>query len=123
METLDARHTDDRLQTTSTPEQLDKSLRRIDEQARATLDEQGVNALFLALGMLHYTESADSDELFKAPLVLVPIELTRQLARSGYGFRATDDDPLVNPALTEYLHREFGIVLPDLPDTNTIPDD
>jgi hypothetical protein len=82
-----------------------------------------VNALFLALGMLHYTESADSDELFKAPLVLVPIELTRQLARSGYGLRATDDDPLVNPALTEYLHREFGIALPDLPDTNTIPDD
>ena len=122
-ETLDARHTDDLLQTASTPEQLDKSLRRIDEQARATIDEQGVNALFLALGMLYYKESADSNELFKAPLMLVPVELTRRSARSGYVLKATDDDPLVNPALTEYLRRGFGITLPELPDSSTISDD
>jgi very-short-patch-repair endonuclease len=122
-ETLDARHTDDVLQTRSTPEQLDKSLRRIDEQARAVIDEQGVNALFLALGMLQYTESADSNEVFKAPLVLVPVELTRRSARAGYVLKATDDDPLVNPALAEYLQRGFGVVLPDLPDASTMPDD
>jgi very-short-patch-repair endonuclease len=122
-ETLDTRHTDDVLQTLSTPEQLDKSLRRIDEQARAIIDEQGVNALFLALGILHYKESADSDELFKAPLVLVPAELTRKSARAGYVLKATDDDPLVNPALSEYLQRGFGIALPELPDSSTIPDD
>ncbi len=122
-ETLDARHTDDLLQTASSPEQLDKSLRRIDEQARATIDEQGVNAFFLALGMLYYKESADSNELFKAPLVLVPVELTRRSARSGYVLKATDDDPLVNPALTEYLRRGFEITLPELPDSSTISDD
>lgn len=97
-ETLDARHTDDLLQTASTPEQLDKSLRRIDEQARATIDEQGVNALFLALGMLYYKESADSNELFKAPLMLVPVELTRRSARSGYVLKATDDGPACQPS-------------------------
>jgi uncharacterized protein DUF4011/AAA domain-containing protein len=107
----------------STPEQLDKSLRRIEEQARAIIDEQGVNALFLALGMLHYTESADSDVSFKAPLVLVPVELTRRSARAGYVLKATDDDPLVNPALAEYLQRGFGVVLPDLPDASTVSDD
>ncbi|MBI3301058.1 MAG: DUF4011 domain-containing protein, partial [Deltaproteobacteria bacterium] len=122
-ETLDTRHTDDLLQTTSTPEQLDKSLRRIDEQARTIIDEQGVNALFLALGMLHYKESTDSNELFKAPLVLVPVELTRKSARSGYVVKAADDDPIVNPALIEYLCRGFGIILPDLPDLSTISDD
>ena len=36
----------------ATPEALDKSLRRLDEQARATIDEQGVNVLFLALGFM-----------------------------------------------------------------------
>jgi len=51
-----------------------ETFRRIDEQARATIDEQGVNALFLALGMLYYKESADSNALFKAPLMLVPVE-------------------------------------------------
>jgi len=45
--TLDDRHTDEWLQTAATPEVLDKSLRRLDEQARSTIEEQGVNTLFL----------------------------------------------------------------------------
>ena len=36
--TLDPRHTDDVLQTTSTAENLDKSLRRLDEQARLSIE-------------------------------------------------------------------------------------
>ena len=119
---LDDRHTDDQLQTTSQAEALDKSLRRIDEQARLSIEEQGVNPLFLALGMLHYVESVDSDQVFRAPLVLVPVELTRKSARSGYQIRATDEEPMVNPALAEYL-RQYSLTLPDLPDSNNIPDD
>ncbi|HEU4584982.1 MAG TPA: DUF4011 domain-containing protein, partial [Gemmatimonadaceae bacterium] len=112
--TLDARHTDDVLETLATPEALDKSLRRLDEQARATIEEQGVNVLFLALGMLHYTESAESDVVLRAPLVMVPVSLERKSARTGYTIEATDDDAIVNPALAEYLRREYGVTLPDL---------
>ena len=54
---LEERHTDNQLQTTAQAEALDKSLRRLDEQARMSIEEQGVNPLFLAIGMLHYTES------------------------------------------------------------------
>ena len=119
---LDERHTDDQLQTTAQAEALDKSLRRLDEQARLSMEEQGVNPLFLAIGMLHYTESVDSQQVFKAPLVLLPVELTRKSARSGYQIRATEEEPLVNPALVEYL-RSYSISLPELPDSSTIPDD
>ncbi|MDQ3753221.1 MAG: DUF4011 domain-containing protein, partial [Acidobacteriota bacterium] len=66
-ESLDARHTDDMLQTASTPEALDRSLRRLEEQARSVIEEQGVNALFLSLGMLHYKESDSSAEVLRAP--------------------------------------------------------
>jgi very-short-patch-repair endonuclease len=120
---LDERHTDEWLQTTSTPEALDRSLRRIDEQARLTLEEQGVNTLFLTLGMLNYVEAVDSEQTFRAPLVLLPVELSRKSARSGYVLHAAEDEPLVNPALVEYLRRDFGIGLPQLPDSNVIPDD
>jgi very-short-patch-repair endonuclease len=113
---LDARHTDDLLQCAATPELLDKSLRRLDEQARSTIEEQGVNALYLALGMLQYHESKDSRELFRAPLLLVPVELTRKSARAGYTVKAADEDPMINPTLTEYLRVNYGIVLPDLPE-------
>src|SRR5262249_1283767 len=54
--------------------------------------------------------------------VLIPVELTRKSVRSGYVVKATDDDPIVNPALTEYLRRGFGIILPELPDLSTISD-
>jgi hypothetical protein len=121
--TLGERHTDEWLQTALAPEALDKSLRRLDEQARLALDEQGVNTLFLALGMLHYAESDDAaGPVLRAPLVLVPVELTRKSARAGYQLRATDDDPLVNPALAEYLRRTSGVRLPDLPDAGTLGD-
>jgi very-short-patch-repair endonuclease len=119
---LHERHRDDTLQTTAAPELLDRSLRRIDEQARETVEEQGVNALFLALGMLHYREKG-ADDVFRAPLVLLPVRLARKSAAAGYTLHATDDDPIVNPALAEYLRREHAIVLPDLPDPSTIADD
>ncbi|HEX2190235.1 MAG TPA: DUF4011 domain-containing protein, partial [Longimicrobiaceae bacterium] len=119
---LHARHTDDALQTTADPEALDKSLRRIDEQARVSIEEQGVNTLFLALGMLHYRETPDAKDTLRAPLVLLPVALQRGSARAGYTLRATDDDPIVNPALAEYLLRTHGVTLPDLPDLTDLPE-
>ncbi len=121
---LDARHTDDVLQTTADPEALDKSLRRIDEQARVSLEEQGVNTLFLALGMLHYREAPEAKErtFLRAPLVLLPVALSRGNARAGYVLRAAEDDPIVNPALAEYLKRTHGVTLPELPDLTDLPD-
>ncbi|MBX7223290.1 MAG: DUF3320 domain-containing protein [Blastocatellia bacterium] len=114
---LAVRHTDDALQTTAQPEQLDKSLRRIAQRALESLEEQGVNTLFLALGMLHYREPGEPQVDYRAPLVLVPVELNRKSARSGYTVRMTDEEPIVNPALVEYLRRN-GVNLPTLPDSS-----
>lgn len=120
---LGEQRTDDWLQTASKPEALDKSLLRLDEQARASIEEQGVNTLFLALAMLHYKESPASDVTLKAPIVLLPVELSRKSVRSGYSIRATDDEPMVNPALVELLRQQYGITLPSLPDSQTISED
>ncbi|HEX2211481.1 MAG TPA: DUF4011 domain-containing protein, partial [Longimicrobium sp.] len=122
-EKLAAKHRDDVLQTTSPPDRLDLSLRRIEEQARETQEEQGVNTLFLTLGMLHYRQSKDSGQVFRAPLVLLPVALTRASAGAGYTVSVTDDDYILNPALAEYLRRDFGVALPLLPDPAEIPDD
>lgn len=120
--TLGEKHTDEWLQTASKPEALDKSLRRLDEQARASIEEQGVNTLFLGLAMLHYKESADSDIVLKAPIVLLPVALSRKSVRSGYSISATDDEPMVNPALAELLRQQYGIALPALPDSQAVAD-
>lgn len=115
-------HTDDFLQTSSIPEKLDKSLRRIEEQSRLSQEEQGVNTLFLALGILRYSESADSREFFKAPLILVPAELERRSARAGYTLKQSDDEIIINPSLVEYLRRNFNLSLPELPDSDSLAD-
>lgn len=122
-DTLPANYTDDLLQTNATSENLDKSLRRIDEQARSIIEEQGVNALYLSLGMLHYTESKDSEIVFKAPLILVPVEIDRSSVNEGFKVSATDEEVIVNPSLSEYLHQNFLISLPEIPDSSEIPDD
>jgi very-short-patch-repair endonuclease len=116
------RRTTNVLQTQLNEEQLDRSLRRLDEQTRLALEEQDVNILFLALGMLRYKESVDSSEVFQAPLILVPVELSRKTSRSGYVLGSSGDDPMVNPALLEYLRRTFSIALPELPDAASLGD-
>ena len=113
-ESLTDKYTDEFLQTNSSAEKLDKSLRRLEEQARTIVEEQGVNALFLALGMLHYKESKDSEIFFKAPLILVPVELHRKSAREGFVIKATDEEIVVNPSLIEYLQRDYKIALPEI---------
>lgn len=121
---LDARHRDDVLQTSSPAEKLDRSLLRLEELARSTIEEQGVNALFLALGMLHYKDAKEEGEaLLKAPLVLLPVALQRKSARAGFTVRIAEEDPLVNPALAELLRRNWGITLPELPDLADIATD
>ncbi len=120
--TLADQYTDDFLQTAHAPENLDKSLRRLEEQARLATEEQGVNSLFLALGMLNYAESDNSKEIYKAPLVLVPVELTRKSARAGYTIKITEDETIVNLSLAEHLRRNHGIALPEIPDAHSLSD-
>ena len=114
-DSLPVMHLDTVLQTSLEPEALDRSLRRIEEQARLSLEEQGVNTLFLALGLLQYTEAEASDEIFKAPLVLLPVSLRRESARSPFALTVGDDEPMVNPALAELLRRQHNLALPELP--------
>lgn len=111
------------LQVSLDTEKLDRALRRLDEQTRLAIEEQGVNILFLALGMLHYKESADSSEIFKAPLVLLPVEISRKSSNTGYVVTSSGDEPIVNLALTEYLRRSYGISLPELTDSASMNED
>lgn len=121
--TLGDQYTDEFLQTNAFSEKLDTSLRRLEEQARSSQEEQGINSLFLALGMLQYADSDDSKEFYKAPLILVPVILERRSARTGYTIKTTDDETIVNPSLAEFLRRNHGINLPEIPDSGNIPED
>ena len=78
--------------------------------ARTSIEEQGVNTLFIALGMLSWSDPATPEEFHRAPILLVPVELTRQSAAEGFRLRYSGDDVSPNHCLIEFL-KQFGITL------------
>jgi very-short-patch-repair endonuclease len=122
-EGLDPKHTDDRLQTNLSRVELDKVLRNLQQMAQTSLDEQGVNTLFLSLGMLRYRDVDDSNRELLAPIILLPVKLNRGSVREPFALSVGDDEPATNPALVEMLRHEYGIVMPELPSADQIADD
>ena len=113
-EKLADKHVDIHLQTNLIKEQLAKNLFRIHSSAASVMEEQGYNVLFLAVGFLEWYEAASSDIKIKAPLVLIPIELTRPSVKGIYKLNYNEDAILLNPALKQKLNLDFGINLDDI---------
>ena len=109
---LPDRYTDTKLQTSLSREELNRRLRRMYSKARTILEEQGINTLYLALGMLTWYESENSQEERNAPLILIPVELYRDNIRTRYKLRYTGEDIGFNISLQERLTREFAVQLP-----------
>jgi very-short-patch-repair endonuclease len=98
------------------PEAMAKRLLAIYRDARTAEEEQGINILFLAVGFLRWYEDDKSDVVREAPLVLVPVSLSRDPRHSTFDLRARDEDIATNQAIQERLRTDFGVLLPDLPD-------
>ena len=114
------RHKDLRLQTVYASAQLQTRLLATYHAARTSLEEQGVNSLYLALGMLSWSEEDNGDKFCRAPLILIPVELERSDARDRFHLKYTGEDLGENVSLAEKLKQGFGIrSFPELPD----PDD
>ena len=101
---------DGRLQTALNEDKLRKVLTRLYRESRASIEEQGFNTLYLALGMLSFTTPEDPAG-FRAPLLLLPVEILRPGARAPFRLKAYDDEPQVNPALVLKLTSDHGIDL------------
>ncbi|MGO8673698.1 MAG: DUF3320 domain-containing protein, partial [Capsulimonadaceae bacterium] len=77
--------------------------------ARVSMEENGANTLYLALGMLVWYETPASTRPRRSPIVLVPAEIIRKSIQSGFILRAGDDEPQVNVTLIEMLRQDFDI--------------
>lgn len=111
--------TDTKLQTNETELNLQHRLLNTYYDARTSIEEQGVNVLYLSLGMLHWYEAGNSRELHKAPLVLIPVSLDRSSARERFRLRYTLEEMGANISLQAKMKADFGIIIPDMPE----PDD
>ncbi len=115
-----ARHVDLRLQTRLTSEGLQKRLFDIWYDARTLEEEQGVNILYLALGLLRWFDNENSDVVRHAPLVLLPVMLERSSAADKFKLKARGEPPSPNLTLQAKMKAEFGIVVDDFVDEDEL---
>ena len=101
--------------TSLTEQQSSRALYNLRSRARSALEEQGVNVLFVALGMLHWIDPA-TNESIRSPLLLVPVALNREALRKPYTLSMLEDDLVLNPTLAHKLETDFALKLPDIPD-------
>ncbi len=118
--TPDPRHVDHRLQTRLSSERLQARLLSISYDALTFEQEQGVSILYLAMGFLVWYESPSSDKARYAPLLLIPVELTRQTAASRFHLKYREEDVTTNLSLQAKLMAEFGIMLPEVPEIDEL---
>ncbi|ALD22075.1 DUF3320 domain-containing protein [Hymenobacter sp. DG25A] len=103
---------DNKLQTAEPLAKLESRLLNTYYTARTSLEEQGVNILYLALGMLTWYEAESSAEPRLAPLVLVPVLLERGTAAERFKLRYTGAEVEGNLSLQARLRAGFGLALP-----------
>ena len=93
---------------------LEQSLKYIHRKAKISLEENGANTLYLAIGFLRWYESELSEKPRYAPLILLPVDIIKKVVERTYVIRLRDEDPQINVTLLELLRQDFGITIPGL---------
>ena len=103
--------------------ELQKTLKALRYRAKTSVEEQGINTLYLTFGMLKWKEHEDSSQEFSSPVILVPVRLLLETIMSPYHLVLDDDEIVVNPTLSQKLYNDFGIIMPEFDDNYESPID
>ena len=106
---LKAEFQNKRLRSSLNDYELSRAIVHLHRAAKLSLEENGANTLYLALGMLRWYETGSSQRARYAPIVLLPVEIVRKSALKGHVVRLRDEDPQMNITLLEMLSKDFGI--------------
>lgn len=98
-----------RVQTFYDEKTLENSMKFLARQAKLSLEENGSNTLYLALGFLKWYENDLSVKERYAPLILVPVEIQKKIQDKTYRMKVRDEEAIINITLFEYLRQNFGI--------------
>ena len=90
--------------------ELATAMKFIYRASRNSLEENGANTLFLAIGMLKWYENDKSIMARYAPVLLMPVDILRK-SGTNYVIRTRDEDTIINTTLIELLKQQFKINL------------
>ena len=101
--------TQKRLHAYQTESELPNSLTNLYRSSRTSLEENGANTLYLALGLLKWYETDSSVRPRYAPILLLPVEIIRKSSQKSFVIRSREEDVLMNITLLEMLRQDFDI--------------
>lgn len=96
-----------RLHSAYTEKELESCLTKMYRSAKTSMEENGASTLYLALGLLRWFDSKQKSVPRYAPLVLIPVDISRKSASKGYAMYMRDEDAQVNITLLEFLKQSF----------------
>lgn len=94
--------------------EMNNRLLELFRRAKSDLQEGGANTLFLAAGFLSWKKTPEDTRSYRAPLLLIPVKLTRRSATSDFILEHHEDDVRFNATLLEFLKRDFALQVPEL---------
>ncbi|HMM37167.1 MAG TPA: DUF3320 domain-containing protein [Desulfovibrio sp.] len=103
-----------RLRAGAGRDKLSRQMLEIYREANLQLEEGGASTLYLALGFLAWYETPASQKRLLAPLILVPVEISRGSVLEGFRLRKRDDEARINTTLLELLSKDFQLTLPSM---------
>jgi len=95
-------------------DEMESRLVELFRASRLSLQEGGANTLYLVLGFLVWNQEGKDKRPYKAPLILLPVNLSRQAVRAGFSLALHEDEPRFNLTLLEMLRQDFRLTLPTM---------
>ncbi len=103
-----------RLHADVTEADINRRLLEIYREAKLSIEENGANTLYLALGFLSWYETSTSPKRRLAPIIMIPLEIERRSVQEGFSIKQGDDEPMVNVTLLAHLATDFELTIPGL---------
>jgi DNA polymerase III delta prime subunit len=99
---------------------LDIILSYMYKNAKQAIEENGSSTLYLAVGLLKWFDKKMPDQPRYAPVLLIPVELSRRSINSKFTLKSREEESMINITLLEFLRQEFELNLSAL---ETLPTD
>jgi len=103
-----------KIRTLSTEKELSTKMTKMYRDAKIHIEESGTNCLFLSLGLLKWYENDYTEKERYAPILLVPVELSKKIGKFAYKIKGREEETLINVTLLEKLKQDFGIEIKGL---------
>lgn len=99
-----------RIHSSLTEGELNTTLKTLYRNAKSSIEENGANTLYIAIGLLKWCEPKKSSTPHYAPLILLPVDIIKRSVNQNYALSLRkDDEPQLNITILEKLKQDFEV--------------